>query len=194
MFIHDENQATPQANQLNKALFLDRDGVLIEYLPYLNHPNQVKVPYSAKETFKKWQNSGYLLIVITNQSGVSRGYFTLDDVDMVHKEIRQEYESFGVYFHDIFICPHQPSDNCKCRKPSPHMLLEAASKYSIDLSQSFFIGDAISDVECAINAGCQAILLLTDRTSDFAKQLADMQVLIYVVEELTKTVKFIQAN
>lgn len=175
----------------NKALFLDRDGVLINYIPYLNHPDQVKLPLDAGTILKKWQDSGYLLIVITNQSGIARGYFTASDVEAVHAKMRQEYEKLGVYFQDIFICPHQPSDNCKCRKPAPDMLLQASEKYSIELSQSYFIGDAISDVECAINAGCHPIFLLTNRTLADAKNLSHRQASIYMINELRETIKLI---
>lgn len=176
----------------NKALFLDRDGVLIEYIPYLSHPDQVKLPVDAGTIFKQWQDSGYLLIVITNQSGIARGYFTINDVAAVHAKMCQEYEKVGVYFQDIFICPHQPSDNCKCRKPSPDMLLQASKKHSIELSQSYFIGDAISDVECAINAGCNSIFLLTSRTLADAINLSHRQSSIHIINELRETMKLIQ--
>lgn len=176
----------------NKALFLDRDGVLIDYIPYLRYPEQVKLPVGAAQVFKKWQDSGYLLIVITNQSGIARGYFTLHEVELVHTKMLQEYEKFGVNFQDIFICSHHPSDNCKCRKPSPYMLLQASEKYSIDLSQSYFIGDAISDVECAINAGCHPIFLLSSRTLADAQTLSHRSESIEIVNELIETIKFIQ--
>jgi D-glycero-D-manno-heptose 1,7-bisphosphate phosphatase len=177
----------------NKALFLDRDGVLIEYLPYLNHPSQVKIPDGAGEALKKWQDAGYLLIVITNQSGVARGYFTMSDVEAVHSHIRREYSNFGVKFQDILICPHQPSDICKCRKPSPYMIQKAAELYSIELSQSFLIGDAPSDIECAINAGCNPILLLTGRGTDTAKSISHNQSNVPILNELMETVQMIFA-
>ncbi|AUS99241.1 HAD family hydrolase [Nostoc sp. CENA543] len=176
----------------NKALFLDRDGVLIDYIPYLSHPHQVNIPLNAGEIFRKWQDSGYLLIVITNQSGIARGYFTANDVEVVHAKIRQEYEKMGVYFKDIFICPHQPSDNCQCRKPSPYMLQQASEQYLIELSHSYFIGDAISDVECAINAGCNPIFLLTNRTLVDAKNLAQKHPSVYMIKELSETIQLIE--
>lgn len=175
----------------NKALFLDRDGVLIEYIPYLSYANQVKIPVGAGETLKKWQDAGYVLIVITNQSGIGRGYFTMSDVEAVHAQMRQEYERFNVKFRDIFICPHQPSDNCKCRKPSPQMIFEASEKHLVEISNSFFIGDAFSDVECAVNAGCNPILLLTSRTEAKSKTLSDHQAAIQMVNEVRETVQLI---
>jgi D-glycero-D-manno-heptose 1,7-bisphosphate phosphatase len=175
----------------NKALFLDRDGVLIEYVPYLSHPNQVRIPVGAGETLKKWQDAGYLLIVITNQSGVARGYFSMRDVEAVHTQMCQEYERFNVKFQDIFMCPHQPSDNCKCRKPSPQMIFEASEKHLVEISHSFFIGDAFSDIECAVNAGCNPILLLTSRTEAKTKILSHHQATIHLVNEVKETVRLI---
>jgi len=146
-----------------KALFLDRDGVVIDYIPYLSTPEQVKIPQDAPIALKQWQDQGYRLVIVTNQSGISRGYFSFEDVMAIHQELIAKYAHFGVYFSDILICPHQPSDNCLCRKPSPFLIKTYAQNHGIDLSQSFFIGDAPSDIECAINAPCQPVLLLTGR-------------------------------
>ncbi|NES85215.1 MAG: HAD family hydrolase [Moorea sp. SIO2B7] len=154
-----------------KALFLDRDGVLINYIPYLSKPEQVNITPGAGEALKKWQDEGYLLIIITNQSGIGRGYFSLSDVEAIHARIRKEYEQFGVSFQDILICPHHPSDGCKCRKPSPHLLQEASKKHLLEISESFFIGDAPSDIDCAIKANCNPVLVLTGRGEATAKQL-----------------------
>ena len=97
--------------QLQKALFLDRDGVVIKYVPYLSKVEQVEFPLGAGEALKLWQDAGYLLILITNQAGVGRGYYTLGDVEKVHNYMIEEYGKFGVTFTEICICPHQPQDN-----------------------------------------------------------------------------------
>lgn len=146
-----------------KALFLDRDGVVIDYIPYLSKPEQVKIPQDAPIALKQWQDKGYRLVIVTNQSGISRGYFSFEDVMAIHQELISQYAHFDVYFNDILICPHQPADNCLCRKPSPFLIKTYAHNHDIDLSESFFIGDAPSDIECAINAQCQPVLLLTGR-------------------------------
>ncbi len=146
-----------------KALFLDRDGVVIDYIPYLSKPEQVKTPQDAPIALKQWQDRGYRLVIVTNQSGISRGYFSFEDLMKIHQELITQYAHFEVYFNDILICPHQPADNCLCRKPSPFLIKTYAHNHGIDLSQSFFIGDAPSDIECAINAQCQPVLLLTGR-------------------------------
>ncbi|WP_103669968.1 HAD-IIIA family hydrolase [Pseudanabaena sp. BC1403] len=181
------------STQLTKALFLDRDGVIVNYIPYLSHPTQVKIPQKAGEALKKWQDAGYLLIVITNQSGVGRGYFSMDMVNSIHNYIIEKYSFFGVTFKEFLICPHIPSDQCMCRKPSPKMIFQAAQKYSIDLSHSFLIGDAPSDIECAISAGCSAILVLTGRGVLTAKMLSgDRQELVSVFNSLIETVEIIR--
>ncbi|MEA5535459.1 HAD family hydrolase [Crocosphaera sp. XPORK-15E] len=179
--------------QLQKALFLDRDGVVIKYVPYLSKPEQVELPLGAGEALKYWQDAGYLLILVTNQAGVGRGYYSLDDVEIVHQFIRQEYAKFGVQFADIFLCPHHPQDNCLCRKPSPQMLINASKKHQISLSQSFFIGDAPSDVECAIKAECQPVLVLTGRGQETLSKLSEYSTRIEVFEGLRDTVKLIKS-
>jgi D-glycero-D-manno-heptose 1,7-bisphosphate phosphatase len=178
-------------NSTNKALFLDRDGVILEYIPYLSRVEQVKIPPQAGRALKQWQEAGYLLIIITNQAGVGRGYFSLEDVEAVHQALRQEYAQWGVNFTDIFLCPHHPESGCDCRKPSPKMIVEAAQKYQIALEQSFFIGDAPSDLECAINSGCQPVLVLTGRGQTTQEQIPQYTVKIPVYGELHETVELI---
>lgn len=174
-----------------KALFLDRDGVVIEYIPYLSKPEQVKIPPGAIEGLKWWYDRGYKLVIVTNQSGVSRGYFTYDDVIDIHQRIKKEYGQFGVIFEDILICPHQPADNCHCRKPSPYLIQNYSQQYDIDLSRSYFIGDAPSDIECAINAGCQPVLLLTGRGEETKKILSKYPQPIPVFRSLFDTIQLV---
>jgi D-glycero-D-manno-heptose 1,7-bisphosphate phosphatase len=171
-----------------KALFLDRDGVTIDYIPYLSRPEQVSLPKGAGKALKAWQKGGYKLVIVTNQSGISRGYFSLEDVKAIHQRIIEEYRRFGVEFADILICPHQPSDNCQCRKPSPYLLVNYSEKYNIDLSKSLFIGDAPSDIECGFNAGCQPVLLLTGRGKETKEKLSNYEVSIPIFENLSDTI------
>ncbi|BAQ63070.1 D-glycero-D-manno-heptose 1,7-bisphosphate phosphatase [Geminocystis sp. NIES-3708] len=174
-----------------KTLFLDRDGVVIDYIPYLSHPEQVSLPQGAAEALKIWQNSGYKLVIVTNQSGISRGYFSLEEVKAIHKRIIEKYRYFGVEFADILMCPHQPSDNCNCRKPLPSLILNYSQKYNINLSQSFFIGDAPSDIECAFNAGCQPVLLLTGRGKETQEKISKDKISIPIFENLSDTLQLI---
>ncbi|CCQ57898.1 MAG: HAD family hydrolase [Crocosphaera sp.] len=177
--------------QLQKALFLDRDGVVIKYVPYLSKVEQVELPLGAGEALKRWQDAGYLLIIITNQAGVGRGYYTLEDVEKVHNHIIEEYGKFGVTFTDIFICPHHPQDNCLCRKPAPKMIIDASKKHGVSLSQSLFVGDAPSDVQCAINAECQPVLVLTGRGKETLQNIAQYSRKVEIFDSLQDTVKLI---
>lgn len=177
-----------------KALFLDRDGVVVNYIPYLSRPEQVSLPEDAGEALKKWQREGYKLVIVTNQSGISRGYFSLEDVKAIHKRIIAEYRRFGVEFADILMCPHQPADNCQCRKPSPYLILNYSEKHNIDLSKSLFIGDAPSDIECALNAGCQPVLLLTGRGRETKETLLNCNTSIPIFESLSDTLKLVNNN
>ncbi|HAG80752.1 MAG TPA: HAD family hydrolase [Cyanobacteria bacterium UBA12227] len=176
---------------LKPALFLDRDGVVIDYIPYLSKPEQIKIPDGAGEALKQWQDAGYRLILITNQSGVERGYFTLNELEAVHRRIINEYQKFGVDFHDILTCPHHPSKGCQCRKPSPYLILEASKKYRISIYQSFLIGDSASDLECAIRSGCQPVLLLTGRGKYTVQQIDNYPVKIPVYNKLSQTVELL---
>ena len=180
---------TPKLTEsLKKALFLDRDGVVINYIPYLSRPEQVEIPEAAGKTLKNWQNEDYLLIIITNQSGVGRGRFTLEDVESVHERVCEIYQPFGVEFDDIFLCPHHPDDNCQCRKPSGEMLVRAAQKHGISLADSFFLGDAPSDLEAAIAAGCQPLLVLTGRGQTTFQEIDQYPVKIPVFDQIADTV------
>jgi len=171
-----------------KALFLDRDGVLIEYVPYLSRPDQVRVPEGAASALLRWQKAGYLLIVITNQSGVGRGLFTLTDMQAVNQRMEAEYAQHGVSFTEIMVCPHHPSEGCTCRKPSPAMVRQAAQHYAIDLGRSFFIGDNLSDLECAQNAGCQPVLVLTGLGETTLQKLSPDYAAVPVCAHLLDTV------
>jgi len=148
----------------SKAVFLDRDDT-INYDPgYLGDPHKVKLYPGVGEGIKKLKNLGFKIIVISNQSGVTRGYITTDDVDAVNKKINELLKKFNTAIDDFFYCPYHPDydgkEKASCRKPSPQMIFEAAEKYSIDLKSSYFIGDQITDAECGNNAGLKTILVL----------------------------------
>lgn len=179
---------------MKKALFLDRDGVTIDYIPYLSRSEQVSLPQGAGKALKQWQNEGYQLVIVTNQSGISRGYFSLEDVKGIHQCIIEKYRHFGVEFADILMCPHQPSDNCDCRKPLPSLILNYSKKYNIDLSQSLFIGDAPSDIECAFNAGCQPVLLLTGRGKETREKLSKNEMSVPIFKNLWDTLQLISSD
>ncbi len=148
-----------------KAVFLDRDDT-INYDPgYLGDPRKVKLYPGVGEGIAKLKNDlGFKIIVISNQSGITRGYLTRKDVDAVNSKINQLLSDFNASVDDFFYCPYHPEfdgeEKSKCRKPSPLMVFQAAEKHKVDLKKSYFIGDQLTDVECGNNAGVKTILVL----------------------------------
>jgi histidinol-phosphate phosphatase family protein len=146
---------------MTRAVFLDRDGTLIQERNYLRQIEQVEFIPGAGKALAKLKIHGFLLILLTNQSGVGRGFFTMEDVQRVHRHILAVLQRDGATLDGIYICPHQPEDNCNCRKPKTKLLEDAAEKFAIDLPLSFVIGDKAIDVELARRAGCGAVLVRT---------------------------------
>ena len=152
---------------LKKAFFLDRDGVLIEEANYLKDPDKVKLIPGVPAALRRVREAGFLVIVVSNQSGVARGYFTENEVLAVQARINEILSVEGAAVDDYFNCPHHPAGSvpsyakdCECRKPSPGMILEAAKKYGIDISASFLVGDKLSDIEAGKAAGCLKSVLV----------------------------------
>lgn len=156
----------------NRAVFLDRDGTLIEDKDYLHKPEEVVLFPGAAAALKKLQDAGFKLFLITNQSGVGRGFFTLEDVEKVHTHLANELERHGVKFEKIYIAPEAPEQPSRGRKPSPQFLFDARDEFGIDLSQSYMIGDKLIDLECGWNAGVKkGILVRTGYGKEVAKNL-----------------------
>jgi D-glycero-D-manno-heptose 1,7-bisphosphate phosphatase len=153
------------------AIFLDRDGTIMRDVDYCGDPNDVELLPGIPEALRKLRKSGYKLIVITNQSGIARGYFTEKQYRTVEAEVSRQ---IGEDLIDAtYFCPHLPNAGCKCRKPSPEMILNAARDHNVDLARSFFIGDKESDLECGRNAGVKTILIRTGYGKEIDGNLAD---------------------
>ncbi|MGC8886838.1 MAG: D-glycero-alpha-D-manno-heptose-1,7-bisphosphate 7-phosphatase [Verrucomicrobiia bacterium] len=165
-----------------KAVFLDRDGVIIEEKNYLHKIEDVVFIKNAAAALKQLQNAGFLLIIVTNQSGVGRGYFTMEDVNKVNEFIKSQLKKEGVHINEIYVAPEAPGQPSVGRKPSPAFLFEARDKFQIDLSKSFVVGDKLADIECGWNAGVKkSILVLTGygkkTQAEYADRLKDAVVL-----------------
>ena len=128
-------------------MFLDRDGTLIEEREYLRQPEEVAIFPGAAAALKKLQDAGFLLFVVSNQSGVGRGYFTLADVEAVHAHLARELAREGVQFEKIYFAPEAPDQPSRGRKPSPQFLFDARDEFGVDLARSFMIGDKLIDLE-----------------------------------------------
>lgn len=142
------------------AVFLDRDGTIIEERNYLHRPEDVVIYPGAGKALKRLLEGGYKLVIVSNQSGVGRGYFTMTDVERVHGHLRRELEREGVDFARIYVAPEAPDEPSRGRKPSPQYLFDARDEIGIDLACSYMIGDKWIDLECGWNAGVQGCLLV----------------------------------
>ncbi|MCK7535486.1 MAG: HAD-IIIA family hydrolase [Marinilabiliales bacterium] len=142
------------------AIFLDRDGTIIEDNDYIKNTSDIVFfPYTFKAL--KLLQKQFLLFVITNQSGISKGMISDSEVQEVNKYITEFLKTEGITILDTFYCPHKNEDDCICKKPRPYFLKKAAQLYNVDLPKSFIVGDHPSDVECGINAGVTPIYLLS---------------------------------
>jgi len=141
---------------MNKAFFLDRDGVIIEQVEYLKDPDAVRLTAGAADALRLIHRNGFLAVVVSNQSGIARKKFTLDELMAVQSRMYALLAEQGEKIDGFYFCPHDPHvDVCPCRKPKPGMILQAARELDIDVSASFMIGDRPADIETGVNAGCR---------------------------------------
>jgi len=151
----------------NHAIFLDRDGTLNEDPGYISDPEKLALFPEAGNALALLKKYGFLLIVISNQSGIARGIMTSKDVDAVNEKINTLLSECKVKIDAFYYCPAHPDysteEECECRKPSTKLLLEAAKEFNVDLAKSYFIGDSVSDIHCGKNAGVKTILVRTGK-------------------------------
>jgi D-glycero-D-manno-heptose 1,7-bisphosphate phosphatase len=145
---------------MKRAVFLDRDGTLIEDKDYLHRPEEAVFFAGAGGALRRLQEAGFLLFLVTNQSGVGRGYFTMADVEKVHGYLEAELERDGVKFERIYVAPEAPDQPSRGRKPSPQFLFDARNEFGLDLGASYMIGDKLIDLECGWKAGIKKSLLV----------------------------------
>lgn len=136
---------------MHPAIFFDRDGVINIDTHYLHKPEDFEFTPGVLAALKQL-SPHFKLFIITNQSGIGRGYFSNDDYLNLTSWMEKALKKEGIVFEEIAYCPHTPSDNCDCRKPSPKLILDIASKHTVDLSRSWMIGDKLSDLQCGHNA------------------------------------------
>jgi D-glycero-D-manno-heptose 1,7-bisphosphate phosphatase len=158
-------------NELSAAVFIDRDGTIIEDADYCSHPEQVKVFPGVPEALRRLKSKGFKLIVITNQSGIGRGFFTVGQYRAVESEVSRQL-GHGL-IDATYFCPDVPGQHSSDRKPSPGMILQAQREHQIDLARSFFVGDKEIDVECGRNAGVRTIRVQTGFDRDVTGSAAD---------------------
>ncbi|MBC8440544.1 MAG: D-glycero-beta-D-manno-heptose 1,7-bisphosphate 7-phosphatase [Deltaproteobacteria bacterium] len=146
---------------MERIVFLDRDGVInVDSSEYIKNESEFEFIPNSPEAIALLTQNGFNVIVITNQSLVGRKMVSPKTLDAIFKKMKDGVKKAGGDIKDIFYCPHTPTDNCSCRKPSPGLILKAQKKYQIDLNQSFMVGDSAKDIECSRNAGCSKALLV----------------------------------
>ena len=184
------------------AIFLDRDGTIIEEVGYLKSTKRIRLIPRAAESIKMLKNFGFKIVVVSNQSGVARGYFDESIVRIVNEEIIKIFLENDAPIDAIYYCPHHPQyglekdRHCDCRKPKTGMLFKAVNDLNIDLNKSVIIGDKRTDVETGNNLGITSILVLTGfGKHEYAKIISEGKPKPdYVVENIYKAAQYIQKN
>ncbi len=180
---------------MSRAVFLDRDGTLIEERNYLCRVEEVVVFPGAAAALGRLQRAGFKLFIVSNQSGVGRGYFTLADVEKVNEHLMQELGSEQVRFEKVYIAPEAPEAPSRGRKPSPQFLLDARDEFGVDLAHSYMIGDKLIDLECGWNAGVKKSLLVrTGYGAELERTAADKLGAAVDVDDLSAAAEWILAQ
>ena len=168
---------TPE-NKHQAAVFLDRDGTINEEVGYLDRLEKLRLVPGAAEAIRLINRSGMKAVVVTNQSGVARGFFTEAFVDEVHSHLREMLQEEGASLDGFYFCPHHPTEgrgrylrSCNCRKPSPGLLLRAIEELSLEPERSYMVGDTLKDIEAASRIGARGILVLTGYGAEAAAVL-----------------------
>lgn len=172
-------------------IILDRDGVInYDSDEYIKSPDEWHAIPGSLEAIAQLNRAGYQVVIVTNQSGVARGFYDLETLDKIHEKMQEELAEVGGYIEEIFFCPHHPDEHCNCRKPKPGLLHKIREKYGVELSESYFIGDTLTDMQVAAEVNCKPILLMTGkgkRTLEKNPELASLQ----CFDDLASAVHFI---
>lgn len=180
---------------MNAAVFLDRDGTIIREKEYLRDPAQVELLPGTVIGLKQLAKAGFKLFIVSNQSGVGRGYFTLADVEQVNARVMQELAASGIRFEKIYIAPEAPEEPSRGRKPSPQFLFDARDEFGLDLARSYVIGDKLIDLECGWNAGVKkSILVRTGYGAGVEQTSAEKLSRAVIVDNLAAAAEWIVAT
>lgn len=188
-----------------KLIILDRDGVINQDSPdYIKSADEWIPIDGSIEAISRLYKAGFTVVVATNQAGLARGKFDLDDLEAMHEKLTQLVEEQGAELGAIFYCPHHPDDKCKCRKPLPGMIDAIEAEFNISAEDFYFVGDSLRDMQAAVTKGCKPILVKTGNGKKTLAQLADASsqsdapILsseqVNVVDDLASAADFIIAN
>jgi D-glycero-D-manno-heptose 1,7-bisphosphate phosphatase len=180
---------------MNRAVFLDRDGTLIAEKNYLHRPEDVELFPGAGAALKRLADTGFKLVIVTNQSGIGRGYFTLADAERVNEHLAREFARAGVRFEKIYLAPEAPGQPSRGRKPSPQFLFDARDEFALNLAESFMVGDKLIDLECGWHAGVKkSILVRTGYGKEVERDAAEQIRHAVVVDDLNGLAEWILAD
>ena len=144
-----------------RAVFLDRDGTVVENVPYCCRPEDLRILPAAARAITLLNQEGFYVVIVTNQSGLARGYFDWPMLSKIHSKMTHELAGLGARVDAIYVCPHMPDATCACRKPRPGLVIRASTDLSIDLSRSYLVGDSLTDILAGKRSGCKTILIRT---------------------------------
>ena len=174
----------------NGAVFLDRDGTIIEDNGHLSDLSKVVFFEETVEALLRLSKH-FLLFIVTNQPGVARGLISREDVNYINSEIVKRFTKAGIEIMDIYVCPHERSNNCDCIKPKPYFLEQAAKDYNIDLQRSFMVGDHPCDVQLAKNVGARGIYVLTGHGRKHVAELPeDAEIVSGIMEAAERIISY----
>src|SRR6187399_1940801 len=177
---------------MTRAVFLDRDGTLNVEKDYLRDPAELEILPGVPGALKRLRNAGFNLFIVTNQSGIGRGYYTLDDMHRVNAHLAGLLAPHGVGFERIYFAPEAPEAPSRGRKPSPQFLFDARDQFGVDLAESYMIGDKLIDLQCGWNAGVrQSILVRTGYGAKFEREAGDELGRAIVVSDLAEAANVI---
>jgi len=146
---------------MNKAVFLDRDGTIARDVHYCRRPEDFELLSTVPEAIKLLNENGFKVVIITNQSGIARGYFTEETLAQIHQKMENELAKYGAWVDAIYHCPHHPDDGCQCRKPKTALFLKAAEEHNIAPKNSYVVGDQQMDIDAGKALGCKTVLVTT---------------------------------
>lgn len=167
-----------------RMLLLDRDGTVIQDKHYLCDPNQVAFEVGAVDGLRALAAQGWRFVLVTNQSGVGRGYFSLEQVAAVHRRLRAMLEDAGIVLSGIYVCPHAPEAGCRCRKPAPGLVEQAARELGFDPRQAVVVGDKLADVALAQAVGARPVLVRTGQGRQAEAHVAPGTLVVEDLREL----------
>lgn len=171
------------------AAFLDRDGTICAHVPYLDDPQDLQLLPTAAAAVRSLNEAGVPVIVVTNQSGIGRGYFSRRTLDRINARLVSDLADRGAHVDDLYYCPHRPDDGCDCRKPEPGMLRQAATDHDLELAASTVVGDRASDLTAGRRVGAQTVLFPSPETDEPANVTAD-----HTVDSLREAARIVRAT